>query len=132
MVSTWRVRTLRSQLLSVSVVRRKPAVRNKLVVSTRPERLSAPEAVPPRLLNQMESFPFRGFSLHLERVLLTVHLLVQLLCPFPDRPTVVIPKRAAPSPTPSLRWLTTMAWTQERWSTPAGVCLKNLGQQPAS
>ncbi len=96
MVPTWRIRTRCSQLLSVPVIRRRPAARDKLVVSTLSERLPAREAAPSRLPDQVESLPLREFSLHLVRSPLTVLLLVQLLYPFPDRPTGVIQKLAAP------------------------------------
>ncbi len=54
------------------------------MVSTLPEWVPAREAVPSRLLDQVESLPFREFSLHLGCWCRTEFLLVQLSCLFPD------------------------------------------------
>ena len=60
------------------------------------ERLPARKTAPWRLPGQVESLPFREFSLHLACLPLTKIPLVQLLYLFPDRPTGVIQKLAAP------------------------------------
>ena len=63
------------------------------------ERLPARKTAPWRMPGQVESLPFREFSLHLARLPPTLHRdnpLAQLLYLFSDRPTGVIQKLGVP------------------------------------
>ncbi len=75
-VSTWRIQK-----------RCGSAARDKLVVSTFPERLPARQAAASPLPDQVELLPFRELSLHLVCRPLKKALPFQLLYLFPDRPT---------------------------------------------
>ena len=98
-VRTWGIQTRRSRPISVSAINgmsHQIHSRWQQDLLHRVERLPARKTAPWRLPGQVESLPFREFSLHLACWPLTKIPLAQLLYLFSDMPTRVIQKLGVP------------------------------------